>query len=425
MYNSDKARTRLFESALNSYGYVSDRVVITLEEKRGMYTEIIKEDEFKLIFGAKIEYQNLSPLQIAEKFVNERIEAVLESKGYTLDDDIDFQSSDFYDGYELNVPFRLNESFDPELFYEELDAIVNRPKYTLRRKSSIGGVEKPDRKIKQELPDNEITPTSTKSRSSVGGVEKPSPKSVSAPIPEPGKIATSDKLIPLQSTKTQDPHKVDLLLKSVFESKFLEYKLSTDLGFWKPIKTLTVNGKLVITWENVDHSNIKIEMLIFEHNSNKISIKVLDRDKVIITHYFEVYRIPTNEFLVEKFYRKTFFNLLKKFIDTKVITIDPFLLNFVFWKTDNPSFSYSFSSPKKNKIIKDLIAFISIAKHPILDDFFEANNIKHKQGYLQNLLDSSEAAGIFKFVREGNEIIIIRGLNYKAFINGKIRRVMS
>jgi hypothetical protein len=70
----------------------------------------------------------------------------------------------------------------------------------------------------------------------------------------------------------------------------------------------------------------------------------------------------------------------------------------------------------------DLITFISTAKKPILDDFFEANNLKHKQGYLQILLDSAEAAGIFKFKREGNEIIIIRGVNYKAFLEGKVRR---
>jgi hypothetical protein len=106
-----------------------------------------------------------------------------------------------------------------------------------------------------------------------------------------------------------------------------------------------------------------------------------------------------------------------------VIQLDPFNLDYVFWKTDNPNFSYSFSSPNKNKIILGLISFISTAKKPILDDFFEANNLKHKQGYLQTLLDSSEAAGIFKFKREGNEIIILRGPNYKAFLEGKMRRV--
>jgi hypothetical protein len=108
-----------------------------------------------------------------------------------------------------------------------------------------------------------------------------------------------------------------------------------------------------------------------------------------------------------------------------VVQIDPFRYEYVFWKTDNPNFSYSFSTPNKNKIILDLISFISTAKKPILDDFFEQNNLKHKQGYLQTLLDSSEAAGIFQFKREGNEILIVRGPNYKAFLEGKVRRVTS
>ena len=146
---------------------------------------------------------------------------------------------------------------------------------------------------------------------------------------------------------------------------------------------------------------------------------------MLINHFFEIYRIPTDEFLAEKFFRKTYFNLLKKFIDTKVITLEPFKTDFIFWKTDNPAFSYSFSSPNKNKIILDLISFISTARKPILDDFFEQNNLKHKQGYLQILLDAAEAAGIFRFKREGNEIIILKGPNYKHFLEGKVRRVTT
>ena len=93
--------------------------------------------------------------------------------------------------------------------------------------------------------------------------------------------------------------------------------------------------------------------------------------------------------------------------------------------TDNPLYTNKFSSPKKNKIVQDLIAFVNTAKHPILDDFFEQNNLKHKQGYLQTLLDACEAAGIFSFVREGNELLIVRGQNYKVFLEGRLRRVSS
>jgi hypothetical protein len=41
------------------------------------------------------------------------------------------------------------------------------------------------------------------------------------------------------------------------------------------------------------------------------------------------------------------------------------------------------------------------------------------------LLDAAEAAGIFRFKREGNEIIILKGPNYKSFLNGKLRRVTT
>ena len=413
MYNSDITRSKLFESAITTKRLVTDRVAILLNKKSGVYSEIIKEDEFKTIFGIKEEYKTLSPLQMAEKFVSERLEAILESKGYTIDEDLDYQSSDFYDGYELNVPFKLNESYDYETLFEEIDYITERPKYVTKNRSSIGGVQKPEKPI---------TPV-TKNRSSIGGVQKPEGLANLPLNQEPDNKDIAHLPISAKIEKMQNPHKVDLLLKTVFESVFLDYKLSTDTGDWKPIKTLKENGKLVITWENIEHGNMKIETLIFPEDSNKINILVKDGGEVMVKHFFEIYRIPTNEFLVEKFFRKTYFNLLKKFIDSKVITLSPFFNKYVFWKTDNPSFSYSFSSPKKNKIIKDLIAFISIARHPILDDFFEANNLKHKQGYLQNLLDSSEAAGIFRFVREGNEIIIVRGANYKAFLNGKIRRV--
>jgi hypothetical protein len=234
--------------------------------------------------------------------------------------------------------------------------------------------------------------------------------------------------IPTQAKakKTQNPRRVDLVLKSVFESKFNDYKLSTDVGDWKPIKTLKEDGKLMITWESVKSPSTLIETVLFPGDSNKVKIKVKNRQgKVFINHFFEIYRIPTDAFVGERFFRKTYFNLLKKFIDTRVITLEPFNTEFIFWKTDNPSFSYSFSSPNKNKIILDLIGFISTARKPILDDFFEQNNLKHKQGYLQTLLDAAEAAGIFRFKREGNEIIILKGPNYKSFLNGKLRRVTT
>ena len=110
----------------------------------------------------------------------------------------------------------------------------------------------------------------------------------------------------------------------------------------------------MITWESVKEPTLLVETILFPADSNKVKIKVKNRQgRVFIDHFFEIYRIPTDAFLAERFFRKTYFNLLKKFIDTRVITLEPFATNFIFWKTDNPNFSYSFSSPNKNKIILD------------------------------------------------------------------------
>ena len=160
-------------------------------------------------------------------------------------------------------------------------------------------------------------------------------------------------------------------------------------------------------------------------DSNKIMIKVYNKQRLLKETFFEIYNIPIGEDNTKKFLRKTVFKLLKKYIDTEVIQLDPFKDDFIFWKTNNPSFLYTFSMPDKNKIILDLINFINTAQKPILDNFFENNNLKHKQGYLQSLLDAAESAGIFIFKREGNEILILRGKNYKSFLEGKLRRIVG
>jgi hypothetical protein len=405
-------RETLLEAAIRNKGYLADRIQITFSGRQGMYTEILNEKEFQVLSESTSEFSGMSPLQMAQTLVKTRITDLLEMKGYEITEDIDFESSDFYDGYEINVPFKKKkEQFNEDSFFTELDQMFNR-QVQIREKSAFGDKEQPE---------------NPGPRSLMGGKPRPiKNKAGDTPLnQEPDHADTHHLPTRAKKEKTQNPRKVDLLLKTVFEGKFNNYVLQTDIGGWKPVKALKEDGKLVLTWENMDVSKIKIETLLFPHDTNKIKIQVFSGQQVEIDYFFEVYRIPTDAFLVEKFFRKTFFNLLKKFIETRVIQIEPFNLQFVFWKTDNPFFSYSFSSPKKNKIVKDLIAFISTAKKPILDDFFEQNNLKHKQGYLQTLLDSAEAAGIFKFAREGNEIVILKGPNYKAFLDGKIRRVAS
>lgn len=411
MQSSDQIRKNLIETAIKNKGYLTDRVKITFSEGKGLYTEILNEREFAALSEAFSADEDQSPLQMAKALVEGRIAPLLESQGYEIDEDVDYESSDFYDGYEMNVPFKKGkQQFNEDEFFEELDGMLGRKAVT-RERSEFNGQGRPEHPGK---------------RSKLNGRPRPMKNPAAAPLnQEPGQHQIAHLPTSAKKEKTQNPRKVDLLLKSVFESKFMEYKLASDIGEWKPSKSLKEDGKLFIVWENLKENSVTIETLIFPGDSNKIKILVKSKHQVVIDYFFEVYRIPTDAHLTEKFFRKTFFNLLKKFIETRVIQIEPFALEYIFWKTDNPFFSYSFSSPKKNKIIKDLIAFISTARKPILDDFFEQNNLKHKQGYLQTLLDSAEAAGIFKFAREGNEIVILKGPNYKAFLDGKIRRVAS
>lgn len=392
MRKSDEYRKSIINQIITEGKTPNNRVKFTYngEVNSGYYSEVITIDEISKVFGNNV-------LFFLEDFTYNRISNVLTECGYSIkEESIDLTSSDFYDGYQINIPV-IKEGVDDvlESIFNEIDqelGLNNEP-------------QKAPKEINKQLDNTAKNVPLTK---------------------EPTAKQTPHLPTQAKTKKTQNPKRVDLLLKSTFESKFNEYKLSSDVGDWKPIKTLKDDGKLMVTWESVKEPSMLIETILFPADTNKIKIKVKRRNGgVLINHFFEIYRIPTDEFLAEKFFRKTYFNLLKKFIDTKVITLEPFKTDFIFWKTDNPAFSYSFSSPNKNKIILDLISFISTARKPILDDFFEQNNLKHKQGYLQTLLDAAEAAGIFRFKREGNEIIILKGPNYKHFLEGKVRRVTT
>ena len=388
MNNSDQYRKEIINKILIEGKSPNNRVSISYDRdsNSGIYREVITIDEIRSVTN---NFNDFNIDTYLNDFLYNRVSNVLNESGYLIDTEvIDINTTNFYDGYEINIP--ILREFDELLedLFSEID-------------SDLG-----EKGVNNSVEINTVS-------------DVPLNK-------EPNKDQTKHIPDDAKSEKTQNPKRVDLLLKSVFETKFNEYTIKSDAGNWKPTKSLKDDGKLAITWETDMSNNILIETVLFPNDSNKIRLKVKTRKgEVLIEDFFEVYSIPTNDFLGEKFIRKTYINLLKKFIDNRVITLEPFNTEYIFWKTDNPSFSYSFSSPNKNKILLDLISFINVAKKPILDDFFEQNNLKHKQGYLQTLLDSAESAGIFSFKREGNEIIILRGPNYKDFLAGKIRRVVS
>jgi hypothetical protein len=379
MNRADSHRKKILNQLINEGIRENNRINLLISKGSGLYSEIITLDEINEV--TKDFTTHSSVVDFLNELVHERIGGVLLNFDIKINEsELDLTSTDNYDGYELKIPL-IKENYDPitELF-NEIDQELN-----------------PDQKNKA---------------SNVPITKEPYPEK------------TPNLPVAAKVEKTQNPKRVDLIIKNVFDDKFLNYEMKTDAGNWKAVKSLKKDGKLMVTWESVEQQSILIECLFFPNDSNKVLIDVKNRQGEILLHtFFEIYRIPTHEVIAEKFFRKTLFSLLKKYIDTSVIQIDPFNKDFVFWKTDNPNFSYSFSTPNKNKIILDLISFISTAKKPILDDFFEANNLKHKQGYLQTLLDSAEAAGIFRFKREGNEILILRGPNYKAFLEGRVRRV--
>lgn len=240
----------------------------------------------------------------------------------------------------------------------------------------------------------------------------------------------NDRLNDVQLKKHRERHndntkRVDMLLKTVFTEKFEgKYEVNTDVGKWKCVRGMKKNGKLNIVWEHKESTQYKIHTLLFPKDTNKVIVSVYDRSgKVVANRDIEIYTIPIHPDEIEKFYRKTLFNELKRYIDSEVIKLEPFNEEYVFWDAENPDYPYSFSTPSRNKIILGLIHFINVARTPRLSDFFEKNNLKHKQGYLQILLDSAEDAGIFKFYREGNEIFVNKGPNYRDFLDGKIRKI--
>lgn len=378
MNNADLYRKKIINNILSEGVSPNNRVSLDIAKSSGVYKEIITLNEISEITNNYSDYPTV--LDFLNELSYNRIGSIIKEVGLSINEnEFDLTSSDNYDGYELTIPL-INENYNPILeLFNEIDSEIN-----------------------------------------------PELKNVASNVPitkEPFKHKVPNIPIDAKKRKTQNPKRVDLILKNLFNNKFLDHIIRSDAGDWKVKKTLNKDGKLLIIWESVKEPSITIECLLFPKDTNKVLVDVKNsKGETLLETFFEIYRIPTQEFIGEKFFKKTLFSLLKKYIDTFVIQIPPYNTEFIFWKTDNPSFSYSFSTPNKNKILLNLINFIGTARKPILDDFFEANNLKHKQGYLQTLLDSAEAAGIFKFKREGNEILILRGPNYKAFLEGKVRR---
>lgn len=419
-YESDQIRQNKIQFALDHLSKIDDYwseydleeaddlTIVQAEQYKNhiivKYAELWNEKCLESLFQ-KPEYEKLekSPLKAIQKFLNERFAIIAQNLELEITD-YDISPTDYIGEAILTVDMiKYGEDKELDEIMAEADYMAN-PSY-----AGDPRYQYDPQRVRAPLPLDKQQ------------VALPQGGTATTPVMPDNRF----NQVYITRNKPQDPKMVDMLLKTVFDEKFDEkYSLSTDVGDWHPTKTFKdQEGKLVVHWEHDQTNKIKIITTFFHQGTNKVKVDVLSgTGEIIIDTDFEIYRIPTDAFLVERFFRKVYFSIMKKFINTQVIKKEPFRRSFVFWKSNNPYFNYSFSEPKKNQIVLDLIGFIKTAQKPILDDFFEQNNLRHKQGYLQTLLDAAEDAGIFEFRRQGNEVLVNKGANFKAFLEGRIRK---
>ena len=223
MKKSDIYRKTIINQILTEGQSSNNRVSFSYDKSAnsGVYSEIITLEEIQ---ESTENFTNESSVEsFLENFIHNRIGVILEDCGYSINMNlIDFGSSDFYDGYELSVPIlKENEELLEDLF-SEIDAELNpEPK---PEPAPAAPAPAPQKVINKDI----------KNRVSDVPITKEPTAGQTPHLPTQAKVR-----------KTQNPRKVDLLLKSTFESKFVDYKLSTDVGDWKPIKTLKADGKLI------------------------------------------------------------------------------------------------------------------------------------------------------------------------------------
>lgn len=220
--------------------------------------------------------------------------------------------------------------------------------------------------------------------------------------------------------KNTPPKKVSQRVKSYFDDNYLEnFNLSTDAGNWKAVRASYENESINISWKS-DDANVYIYSAVFPDLTNKIRYQLSSNKDV--KRQVQTFKIPISTEEIQEFFQKIYLNHLRHFINKEAIKEEPFASNFVFWSPHKLDYDYSFSSPNRNEIIHNLLNFINIRENPILDKFFEENELRHKQGYLQTLLNAANKAGIVDFERKGNKILVFKGENHKAFLKGQIRR---
>jgi hypothetical protein len=158
----------------------------------GVYSEIITIEEIQ---ESTENFTNESSVEnFLENFIHNRIGVILEDCGYSINMNlVDLGSSDFYDGYELNVPIlKENEELLEDLFSEIDSELTPEPK------SVEPEVSKPTPAAPAP---SKIINKHVKNRVSDVPITK-----------EPTAGQTPHLPTQAKARKTQNPRKVDLLL---------------------------------------------------------------------------------------------------------------------------------------------------------------------------------------------------------------------
>ena len=126
MKKSDIYRKAIINQILTEGQSSNNRVSFSYDKEKnsGFYSEIITLEEIQ---QSTENFSTESSVEsFLENFIHNRIGVILEDCGYSIDvDAIDQGSSNFYDGYELNIPIlRESEELLEDLF-SEIDAELN------------------------------------------------------------------------------------------------------------------------------------------------------------------------------------------------------------------------------------------------------------------------------------------------------------
>lgn len=124
MTKADLYRKELLKNIISEGKQLNNRINLTVNNGVGLYSEILTLDEISLITENFTTHSSVN--EYLEELVNKRFEEIFEDFGYKVNEsELYLDSTNCYDGYELNIPI-IKENYHPvhELF-NEIDQVLN------------------------------------------------------------------------------------------------------------------------------------------------------------------------------------------------------------------------------------------------------------------------------------------------------------